>query len=172
MKVSIKLTRSDLLRFNIWVIPRMSLTHRAYLAVVAFSFANLIYSRGFPDSLLDWLIITVASVFSGFFALLAGVVVALIYILAVANESEGILGVHDYEISAGGLSERTNVNEGITRWSGIRRLWSSSSFIAFQINSYSFHVTPVRFFESTHAYDTFRTRSRELWEDAHGDIQS
>jgi hypothetical protein len=64
------------------------------------------------------------------------------------------------------LHERTEANEGLQLWRGIRSIKSVGDYILIQINAYQFHIVPRRAFQTREDFDAFLRRAKDLWKAA------
>lgn len=58
MKINVEITKSDLIRLNLSLIPRMKSTYTTIVAIGLFVFGFLVWLKGFPDTRNDWIAIT------------------------------------------------------------------------------------------------------------------
>jgi hypothetical protein len=144
----------------------MRCTYISVAVIALAAFALILWKHGSPDTTRDWLIMAVASLAGGVGGMVAGTVVSMISILVASTKTNGILGEHRYEIRSDGLFEKTDANESLNRWSGIREIRRLGSFLIFRISDYQFHVVPKRSFESEAAFLEFLENARGKWHQA------
>jgi hypothetical protein len=167
MKINVEITKSDLIRLNLSLIPRMKSTYTTIVAIGIFVFGFLVWLKGFPDTRNHWIAITFGSVGGGIGGMLAGALISFITIALSGTKNNGVLGQHEYEITSEGLFERISANEGLNKWSGINELRISGSYALFQISGYLFHVIPRRSFGSEQNFNEFVKLAKDRWESAH-----
>ncbi len=166
MKVNTDIRRRDLIHFNLVLLPRLRSTY-VTIAVIAFVvFAFLLWENGSPETVRNWTVMLIASLGGGIGGLIFGTIISMVFILTTSTKSNGILGKHEYEITSEGLLEKTNANEGLSKWSGIREVRKVGSFLLFRISGYLFHVIPSRSFESEKAFLEFLEKAKCEWRSA------
>lgn len=165
MQVSVDIRRSDLIKFNLFLLPRArgNLIFVAVLAIGMFIY-TLVKVR--PSGVADIAVAAVTSTLSGVGALLAGFAVSLAYILLTSSTINGVLGEHTYQITPEGLRESTSSNEGLQKWVGVHAVDKSSGFIFIRISGYLFHLIPRRAFGSQQEFESFFVSARNLWKKA------
>ncbi len=167
MKVTTNINRSDILRFNLSVIPKMKSTYYTVLVFGACAAVFLLWKEGIPTNANGLFKIAFVSLCGGVGAIIGGTVVSLISILFMSSATNGILGEHHYEISEKGLYEKTIANEGLSKWSGIIEIKESGGYLLFQISGYLFHIIPKRCFSSNEEYSSFLKYSISHWSKVH-----
>ena len=167
MKVTTNINKSDLIRFNLAILPKLRSTYMSILVIALFVFGFLCWKNGFPQCQNNWIAILLGSVGGGFFGMLSGVIYSTISILLMSPQNNGIFGEHEYTLTPEGLHERTSENEGLNRWSGIIKVKVVGSFLLFQISGYLFHIVPVRSFDSQDSFNEFLSSSMKYWKNSH-----
>lgn len=119
MKVVTDIERLDLVKFNLSAVPRMSSTYKSIIFIALLVFAFLSWKKGFPSTSIEWLVSITASLIGGVTATIVSVVFSMLSILLMSTSNNGTLGVHEYSISAEGLYEKTEANEGLSKWEGV-----------------------------------------------------
>lgn len=163
MIVHTNIKRLDLIHFNLVLLPRLRSTYVAMGMIASVVFVFFLWESGVPKTAPSWMVMILASLGGGIGGMVAGTIVAMRFILATSSKSNGILGEHEYELTSEGLLEKTNVNEGLSRWSGIREVRKVGSFVLFRISGYLFHVIPRRSFESEDAFLEFIEKAKREW---------
>jgi hypothetical protein len=166
MKVTATIDRWDLVRLNLYLMPRMRANWIAMAAFTVALFAALTFlgpQRITPAVLLEYL---AWSLGGALVAMVFGSAVCVAWILSVANQKTGVLGPHEYEIRSDGLFERTSANEGLNRWNGIQSVSRSADQIHVRINGYLFHVIPRHGFGSDAEFDQYFEVLRQRWQAA------
>ena len=163
MKVITNIRRFDLIHFNLVLLPRLQSTYVAIAVIALGVFLFVLWKHGIEDVLRNWKIVVISSLASGVGGMLAGLIISLIFIMFTSKKSNGILGVHEYEIVADGLFEKTQANEGLNRWAGIQEIRKIGPFILFRISGYLFHVIPKRSFASKEAFNEFYDLAKSKW---------
>jgi hypothetical protein len=167
MRVITDITRKDLVKFNLRFIASSRSTYKLFLFVVIGVFGYLCWSKGFPDSNLDWKATLIGSIAGGVIAVVFNFVTCIISILMMSKKSNGILGKHEYELTQEGLIEKTIANESINKWEGIESIKVAGSNILIQISGYLYHIFPLRFFNSQDDFDAFKKQADSLFDQAH-----
>jgi membrane protease YdiL (CAAX protease family) len=167
MEVTTDIKRSDLIRFNLAILPRMRSTYVTILSIALLVFAFIAWDKGFPQSSNDWFAIIAGSVGGGIGEMVVGVVMTFIFILMSSSSSNGILEKHEYKVSSEGLYEVTSANEGLSKWEGIQDVKVVGSYILFRISGYLFHIIPERSFSTEESLQLFVREALEYWENAH-----
>ncbi len=60
--------------------------------------------------------------------------------------SDGVLGMHEYELQDDGLFERTAVNETLTKWERIKGISRAGQYLAIELPQGAFYIFPRRSF--------------------------
>ena len=167
MKVVTDITRIDLIKFNLSLIPRVKSTYISMLVVITFVFIFLSWTKGFPETSSDWLAISMGSIGGGIAAMLFGFAVSIISTAFMSTQSNGVLGKHEYHVTSDGLYEKTSANESLNKWEGIKSISRVGSYILFQISGYLYHVIPKNSFESPEKLEEFILFSKEQWGNVH-----
>ena len=131
MKVTTNINRADLIRLNLYLIPRLKSTYISILIYTVLVFAFLVWMHGFPSDAKDWCSILFGSIGGGIGAIFVGTVFSLFSILLMSSKKNGILGEHEYELSTEGLFEKTDANEGLSKWSGIAEVKEIGNYLFF-----------------------------------------
>lgn len=134
MKVTTNIGRSDLIKFNAYVIPRMKSTYVTGLIASSFVFAFVVWKYGVPCNSFEWGRALFVSLGGGIGAIISGSLFSLVGILFVSSNTNGVLGKHHYELTDIGLLERTEANEGISKWQGIDEIREIGGYLLFRIS--------------------------------------
>jgi hypothetical protein len=167
MKVATDIQKSDLIYFNLNLLPRLKSTYLTVLVIAIFTFIFICWKNGCPVSTRQWLGILIPSAIGGVFGMLFGTFFTIISILTKSSLNNGILGKHEFTLLDEGLYEKTSVNEGINSWEGISKMLVVGSYLLFQISGYLFHIIPKRSFSDEKQYREFISVARAHWEKAH-----
>ena len=170
MKVTTNIKKSDLIFFNLYLLPKLKSTYLSLVIYVALIFAFLLWLHGIPKDARDWSVLIFGSICGGFVGQIIGIIFTLFSILLMSKEKNGILGVHIYEISPEGLFEKTIANEGLSKWSGIVEIKEAGNYLLFGISSYLFHIVPKRSFPKNEEYEKFVSFSKHEWAKAHNQV--
>ena len=167
MEVTTDIKRSDLIRFNLSIIPKARSTYATILVISVLVFVFIAWEKGLPHSSNEWLVITVASIGGGIGGMVAGIIISFSFILLSSSAKNGILGKHEYRISPEGLHEKTSANEGVSKWEGIQEIQTAGGYIMYRISGYLFHIIPYRSFPSDGVREEFEKASKQYWKNAH-----
>ncbi|MBV1908121.1 MAG: YcxB family protein [Kangiellaceae bacterium] len=172
MEVTTELTRWDLVKFNLTILPRMRSTYITGLIIAVVLFFIVVGEKGAPETMQNWLASIAGVLIAGLFASIVSIFISLIPILITSRIGNGILGKHDYKLTPDGLYEETIANNGLTKWEGISDIKTTNSFILIRISGYLFHVIPRRSFSSSKAFNSFSASASSYWESANSLIVS
>ncbi len=165
MQVAADIRRSDLLVFNLYVLPRIKLLW------VLFSFMTALYFLLF-FAFGDRHDIAYLAYGAAYCALFAAVVVGLLVLYCVAQAlfrasvKNGQLGTHVFTLRKEGFHEQTSLGEMLNRWQGIHSITAWKQGLYIRINWYLFHVIPASAFASRADFDKFSGLALELWAQA------
>lgn len=155
MKVIATIDRWDLLRLNLYLLPRAK-ANRIFVCVVALAvFVSHWTSHEGPISAREVAVFLASGIAGGLVGLLAGTVICMIMMMLPSEQREGVLGEHEFEIRQDGFFERTKANEAINRWGGIRSINKTGSAIYVGLGGYLFHIIPKRAFSDLAAFDEY-----------------
>ena len=167
MRVTTNISKTDLVHFNLAILPKLRSTYVTILVIALFVFGYICWKNGVPQTQGNWIAILVGSFGGGLFGMLFGVAFSMISILLMSSSKNGILGEHEYTLTHEGLQEKTSANEGLSKWSGITKVKTAGPYLLFQISSYLFHIVPSRSFSSKESFNEFVSSSIEYWQNAH-----
>jgi len=153
MDIEVDIKKSDLIALNCNRVPRNRETW-IYFGVLFFGILIYFsYKTEFPQ--VNFLL----GLTSSFIGASVTVIVVFLwstgFILLTADRKSGVLGIHNYTITSQGLCERTDANEALMKWSGIRTVEITKNHIFVGINSYLFHVLPRRSFSTEKEFCEF-----------------
>ncbi len=155
MKITSTISRWDLLRFNLYLAPRLPANWIAAAVMAAIGFVYLSSESSHPMAASTIATNLFIAFVGGIAGITAGTAVCIIFMLLFVNAASGVLGEHEYEIRPEGLFEKTAANEGLNRWPGIKAITRSSQQIYVRINSYLCHVIPRHGFANDREFDLF-----------------
>ena len=161
MEVSADIRRSDLVFFNLYILPRM----KACWAMFVILTITLLYTFLTSADRVDVRFVGVSVIFSVLLAALAVAVLfllGLIFSLSTVTEKSGVLGAHVFTLRKDGFYEQTHVNESLHRWRQVHSIVASKHYLFIGINWYIFHVIPARAFASRSEFETFSKLALEL----------
>ena len=72
------------------------------------------------------------------------------------RKNPGVVGEHEFEIRDDGLFERTSLNEGVYRWSGVSKIRCVGRFLFIYVSGNQVHYIPRNAFPSLEAFRDFR----------------
>jgi hypothetical protein len=141
--------------------------YKYFFIIVAIVLAIVFWETGIPNTEKKWFISI-----SG--AFLTGLAVVGIYsvfcigsILLRSNTSNGILGVHEYELRDEGLFEKTAANETLNRWEGLGKVSVSGPFLLLQVSGFLYHIFPKKCFKTEEDFNSFKTALQNKVYQAH-----
>ena len=167
MEVTADIKKSDLIHFNLSIIPKTRSTYVTILVIAVLVFVFITWKKGLPHSSNDWLAIAAASIGGGVGGMLAGIIISFSFVLLSSSAKNGILGKHEYRISPEDLHEKTSANEGVSKWEGIQEIQTAGGYIIYRISGYLFHIIPYRSFPSDETRKEFERKSIQYWKNAH-----
>jgi hypothetical protein len=152
--LKVHLTKSDLVWFNILILPRSRLGQISLGIYVALGLAGGIATGGVPPTL-DEVVYVFLYVVVVVMICLVCFLFFLVPFILLSFRSPGLLGEHVFTLDQDGLRERTTVNDTLIRWGGVHDLHRTGSFILIGVSPMVFHVLPRRFFASQTDFDAF-----------------
>ena len=171
MKVSTDITRGDLIRFNLALMPRARSTHVMFTVLAV---GYLIYfglKRPQPD-LTSWLILAAVSMLGAFAAIVVMTLIGIVMMLIVTKPGGGVLGRHDFELTPEGLHESTSVNVQLSRWSGIHSVQRVGTSLLVRVTPHLAHVLPRRAFASEADFNEFVAKAASYFKAARSSAPS
>lgn len=165
MEVETDITRTDLIKLNLFLLPREKSNIVTGGVLSAGILIFLLISKQ-PDNLSSIGIAAGAAIGGGVAGLLAGFIISLFFILLASSAKSGVLGRHTYRLTEEGLHESTAANEGLQKWQGIQTVGKSKTLIFLRINGYLFHLIPRRAFGSAQEFELFWSKARDHWQHA------
>lgn len=164
MNVEVKITKRDIVHFNLALIPRLKNIFTNFIVMSGIVFILLVWKRGFPDTSTDWVIHTLVSLIGGVFAFVFGVAFSILSILKNMKSYNGVLGVHQYRVDSEGFHEKTKVNQSMYSWDGIEKIIELKFYILYQVHEGLYHIIPKRSFESKKKCEEFLGFSKKQLE--------
>ncbi|USD23093.1 YcxB family protein [Microbulbifer variabilis] len=155
MKIEAHITKKDLINLSCYFFPRNRGTWIYFMVLFLGMFVFLSYKDGFTFFTKSTLIGVVSSFIGALVATLIAWLWNLGCILLMSNSKSGVLGKHEYVITEEGLSESTEANEALIKWSGIDNVKINKNYILVRVNQYLFHMLPRRSFSSLAKYEEF-----------------
>lgn len=155
MKIEANITKKDLVNLSCFFFPRSRGTWIYFAALFLGMFLFLSYKNDFTFSSRSMFIGILSSFIGASIATLVAWLWNLGCILLMSNAKSGVLGKHEYVITVEGLSERTNANESLIKWSGIDEVRVNKKYILVRINQYLFYMMPRRSFNSSAEFEEF-----------------
>lgn len=160
--VNVDITRGDLVRFTIRMIPRVRSNWIGWLFVAAGIVAYVVLRSGWPSSSRQWVVLSLAAVVGASAMILVGLLLSLLAILFRSNMYNGILGQHEFTFDDRGLIERTPANETLIKWHGAASVERTSDYIHIFIAPCIAHLIPRRSFATTEHYEEFWNHAQRL----------
>lgn len=167
MKVNVNISKSDLIysNFSLWF--KLKSTYISILLLSVIVSIYIVWKDGFPEKFEALVTILISGSTNGTGVFLAYVLISSINIFMTSNEKNGILGQHQYAITPDGLYVKTNSNEGIHKWEGIKYVKKTNSYIYLQISYYLFYIIPKHSFDSHNDFQRFFNASLQYYREAH-----
>jgi len=155
LKIQTHITRMDLLRMNILLIPKAKSTWITAGVVFCICFA-ITYSHvndtyTFQYALKNSTIVSL--IFTLVFSIITPLLNIFIYIIT-ASENTG-LGSCDYELTSKGLYSTNNTNEIFTKWFAFKKVWKFKSYIFLMRHWAHIDMFPRREFTSQEHFEEF-----------------
>jgi hypothetical protein len=153
MVVTTRISRWDLLTFNLLVTPRLAHTWIACGFIATLAGIGFVARQGLPTTPRAFFIVFIAIAL----AAIAFLFFMLLFILGfvLLSPSHGILGEHVYSVQSDGVREQTVANDTLIKWGGAQDLMRTSVFILIRVAPGLFHVLPRRSFTSQAKFDEF-----------------
>ena len=126
--------------------PRVLLTSWSVWSLFVALF--LAFKRGLPHDLIGALTLVISASLGALLSVLVSLAFLLLRVRGSLKDGDGVLGEHDYQITADGLLEKTAVNETIAKWSGIKEVQKTSKFAFIELKNGALHIIALRFFSS------------------------
>lgn len=166
MKVITNIRRLDLVHFNLVLLPRLRSTYVTIGVIALAMVVFFIWNHGIDETARNWKVVVMVSLVAGIGGMLTGLLISLLFIVFSSKKSNGILGLHEYEIMPDGLFEKTSANEALNKWSGIQEVRKVGPFLLFKVSGYLFHVLPKRSFATVEAFHEFYEMAQSKWLEA------
>lgn len=171
MKVTTNIQKSDLLRLNLGMLPKLRSTYVTIVLIALLSLFFICWKGGIPETVEDWLVVLLSSFVGGIFGVLIGAFINMVYFFVSLSPESGILGEHEYTLVPEGFHESTSVNEGLSKWNGVTKVGVCGQYLLLQISGRLFHIIPARSFDSSKEFQEFVSLATELWKSAHNKLQ-
>jgi YcxB-like protein len=165
MQVSADIRRSDVVRLNLYLVPRQRGTW-IMLGIIA---AGVFIAFLAIAQRLDFFTISFAAatgILAGLAGVLAGNLCAVVSFLARANEKSGQLGPRTYTLRDDGVQYQSVAADSIVRWTAIDSLRKTEDYVFIGLTSSGFWIVPRRAFPSLQAFDEFWAAAHKRWQAA------
>ena len=148
MEVRYRNTLGDVLRFNLYTIPRLrgTLVLNGFI-LLALLWAFLPLVRGLDASLV-FKALLLASVLLVVFAAITAVSLLFGILSFIPKLNKGVLTDHRVVLSESGVLEETPLNRTECGWKGIEKVVQTPRYILLYISQFGAHVIPKRAFPS------------------------
>jgi hypothetical protein len=163
MQVTADITRSDLLAFNLYMIPRLRANWITWAVFVVLGIGMSLVLNGGVAKTADAVAGLVISLAAATGAMAVCLLFSVSCALLLASEKAGNLGRHVFTLREDGFHERTPINEGLHRWHGVSSVLASRDYLYIGISWYLFHVVPARAFASRPDFERYTALARERW---------
>lgn len=160
--VNVDITRGDLVRFTIRMVPRVRSNWITWLVVAAGIVFYVVLRNGWPTNSRQWAVLSVAAIVGASAAILVGLLLSLLTILFRSNVHNGILGRHEFTFNDQGLVEHTSANETLIKWGGVASVERTSDYIHIFVAPCIAHLIPRRSFATLEHYEEFWNHAQRL----------
>lgn len=155
MRVETNISRLDLLRFNLTILPRLRLYYILVLFLFGVAFIFSFGEAGVPVGAHEWVVraaMSVTAALAGF-----GIMYVLVLFLQLvsARTSRGVIGPHEYILSDDGFRDRTPQTDSFMKWSFILGLITTQSYALVRVSNACFYIIPRRSFPDHDQYQEF-----------------
>jgi hypothetical protein len=154
--VNTNITRFDLLKLNFFILPRLKFNYFFFLILLVVG--AIVYSNQECFNCIEYKYPTMIA-FAFKKAFLATVLLFLfsltVQYLTAYTHKNGVLGNQSIEVSSQGVLEKTFINETLTKWQGVKKIYLSQTAVYIQIASYNFIVIPKKSFDEKGEYSSF-----------------
>ncbi|MEM1262489.1 MAG: YcxB family protein [Pseudomonadota bacterium] len=151
MKVDVTVSRLDLLKGQLRLIPRLRANY-IFLALLWVTGSVINFGLAAEFGVPVYLIVVTLFAFVAF---TISMTFCIGFAILMASEKHGSLGQHTFEITDDAFVEDTLATSTATKWAGIQKLWSFRAVSYILISGYRFHVIPARAFDTKDGYRTF-----------------
>lgn len=156
MKVTTDISRLDLFKFNVRFLSTASVTYKIFGIATLCILSIVIWKSGVPQTTEKWGVVIVGAFTGALIGTFVYSICCIINVLLVAKDSNGVLGIHEYELREDGLFEKTTANETLNRWEALGKLYVAGPNLLLQVSGYLYHVFPKRCFSSDEEFNSFR----------------
>ena len=146
--VHTNLTKADTRRAVLALLTRRSVLFKGWLVWAAVIAAILSVIRGMPHSTIDVVVLAISSGIASIASVAVTVTASLLRATRLLNSSAGVLGDHEFTLSADGLFEKTTANESLSKWHSIKGIFQRSEYYFVEMSQGAFHIIPLRSFAS------------------------
>jgi len=162
MKIAAYLSRKDILRMNLYLLPRMR-ANWIFLAVIWILFvATEIYQIGIPKNVSLALLCLLCSIVGAILVtsglLLLGILMTILHPL-----TSDVIGNHEYEITEQGFLERDKSAETLSFWPGIKAIILAGPYIYVRMNALMFAIIPRHSFATEHEFENYYQTLIQHW---------
>jgi predicted neutral ceramidase superfamily lipid hydrolase len=155
MEVKVEISRVDLVRLSLYIMPRQKQFWIIFIIFWSVSAYGVMGSGSFGAELVSYMLLIASSTIFALIGILVSFLINQIYVLVISTKRSGNLGSHEFEIIQNGLSELTTANHTITNWSGMLSIRKSKAYIFVQINHFLYHIIPRRHFSTEEDFLSF-----------------
>ena len=167
MRVTTDISRMDILKFNVRFMVTTSYMYKYFSIVVAIVLAFVFWKSGLPNTQEKWIISIIGAILTGLAATAIYFLFCIGSILLRSNISNGILGIHEYELKDEGLFEKTTANETLNRWEGLGKVTVAGPYLLLQVSGFLYHIFPKRCFKTEENFNSFKSALQDKVYDAH-----
>ena len=153
--VHTSLAKSDITRAVLARLTRPSALLKAWILWTLVVGSFIAFARGLPRGPVEALVLAISASLGSLLSVAASIAFILLRVRNGLKDGDGVLGEHDYALTANGLTESTAVNETLARWSGVKGVQKTRAFAFIEMRSGSFHIIPRCSFSSPEHEATF-----------------
>lgn len=151
MQYEVFVRRTDLVKMNILMLPRLLQTYFGFGFIVVCAALGGIQTIE-KHGLFVWLS---ASLVVGFFVFLLVMCFTILFQAITATENKGTIGKTVYKLDDSFFIEETLGTETKTRWASIAGLYKFKNYMFVRINPIRIHIIPRREFVTTKDFEYF-----------------
>lgn len=162
MKATAHIRRLDIVKMNLYLLPRLRSNWIVLTVIWILLFMTEISKLGIPNKIILLLLCLLCSLAGALFILLTLFSIGTI-ISMLSPQIGGIIGAHEYEIMEKGFLEKNGNAETLSYWYSIRSIVLAGSYIYIRVSALLFMIVPRRGFASEQDFDNFYRALIQHW---------